>query len=289
MNSNYWILTGVWMASLACAVVLAVWRQWRLARQGLRLPVREKLLRGPGEGLRKTLEKLEDQISEKLAMAFIMPLFLTSIVLLQSNHQLLSPITIAAALVGIPALVFLYYRLVKLLDKKRNYRLGLLGERAVGEELNQLMLAGCPVFHDVPNEPYGNIDHVLIAPSGVYAVETKTRHKKQATGKDFYKVVFDGRCLRFAGGAPESQCLEQARQQASRLRDWLSKAIGEAAPVYPVVALPGWLVKRASKGEVTVVSGKEVDSLVEGPEVLDAAKIRRIAHQLDQRCRDVEF
>lgn len=45
-------------------------------------------------------------------------------------------------------------------------RLGLLGERAVGEELNHLMRQGAYVFHDVPTASYGNADHVVIAPKG---------------------------------------------------------------------------------------------------------------------------
>lgn len=85
----------------------------------------------------------------------------------------------------------------------------------MGEELNQLMLTGCRVFHDVPNDPYGNIDHVLVASSGVYAIETKTRRKKEAAGKDAHKVTFDGHLLRFGDGPQEHECLDQARQQAS--------------------------------------------------------------------------
>jgi hypothetical protein len=58
--------------------------------------------------------------------------------------------------------------LIYLIKRRREYRLGFAGERAVAEELNQLMLDGCRVFHDVPMEPYGNIDHVLIAPAGIF-------------------------------------------------------------------------------------------------------------------------
>ena len=56
---------------------------------------------------------------------------------------------------------------------------GFAGERAVAEELNQLIRAGCYVFHDVPMAPYGNIDHVLVTPKGIYAVETKARRKRE--------------------------------------------------------------------------------------------------------------
>ena len=71
--------------------------------------------------------------------------------------------------------------------------------------------------------------------------------------------------------------------------DWLSKAVGEPVEVQPVLALPGWFVERRGKGEVIVVSGRAVKTLVKGRNVLELAMIERIAHQLDQRCRDVEF
>ena len=57
----------------------------------------------------------------------------------------------------------------------------------------------------------------------------------------------------------------------------------------PVLALPGWFVERRGRGAVIVVSGRAVKTLVKGRNVLDQAMVDRIAHQLDQRCRDVEF
>ena len=62
------------------------------------------------------------------------------------------------------------------------------------------MLEGCHVFHDVPMEPYGNIDQVVVAHSGIYAVETRRaareRHgigseitRSYSTGKPFSSQV----------------------------------------------------------------------------------------------------
>ena len=58
------------------------------------------------------------------------------------------------------------------MNERKSYALGLDGELATAEELNQLMLDGCRVFHDVPIR-YGNVDHVVVHRSGVYAVNTK--------------------------------------------------------------------------------------------------------------------
>ena len=283
------ILLGVWFGTMGLLLGIVWGRKCHLDRQRLRMPVAERLLRGPGESLQKKLEEVEDQLSTELATAFVLPLLCASVYLINRHTPSAGATGVGVAITGVVTFVLICHRMLRLLNRKRNYKLGLLGERAVGEELNRLMLTGCRVFHDVPNDPYGNIDHVLIASSGVYAVETKGRRKKEANGKEAHKVIFDGRSLCFAGGSSESKCLEQAKQQASRLSDWLSKAVGEAVEVQPVLALPGWFVERKGRGEVIVVSGKAVDSLPKGRAVLDAAKITRIAHQLDQRCRDVEF
>ena len=102
-------------------------------------------------------------------------------------------------------------------------------------------------------------------------------------------MIFDGGSLQFGGGLHENKCLEQAKRQAGRLSDWLSKTVGEAIEVQAVLALPGWFVERRGKGEVIVVSGRAVKTLVKGRSVLESVMIERIAHQLDQRYRDVEF
>ena len=95
------------------------------------------------------------------------------------------------------------------------------------------------------------------------------------------------RCI--CRAAAESNCLEQAKQQASRLSDSLSKATGDAVAVQPVLALPGWCVDTQGRGEVIVVSGARSRLLPKGRPVLDEPKHDRIVHQLEQRCRDVEF
>ena len=290
MTVELWIFIGTWFLAIGALLGTAHLRNWRITKQKMRMPVAEKLLRGPGESLRKKLEELDEQLSQEMAVAFVLPLVYVGTILLQEHkfHFGWGGISFFS-IVGVVGYAVVCRRIHRVLDVRRKYRLGLGGERAVGEELNQLMLAGCRVFHDVPNAPYGNIDHVLVAPSGVYAVETKARRKKGEAGGDAHKVIFDGRSLQFGSGPPENKCLEQATQQASRLSDWLSKAVGEPVEVQPVLALPGWFVERRGRGGIIVVSGRAVKTLVKGRSVLESVIIERIAHQLDQRCRDVEF
>lgn len=265
--------------------------RWQARRQ-LRVPVGEKLLRAPGESLRRKLEDLDEQITLEVVGAFFLPSLFVSLILAQqhTNFPLGAVALSFNGAVGLIAFGLLCRRILGFRSQRVRLRLGLSGERAVGEELNLLMLEGARVFHDVPNAPYGNIDHVLIATTGVFAVETKTRRKRPPSkgGEPAHRVIYDGQSLRY----PDCQGvkpLEQARQQASRLSDFLSKAVGEPVAVRPVLALPGWFVERTGQGEVVVLSGKALKVLARGRAVLPGAMIERIAHQLDQRCRDVEF
>ncbi len=293
MTDEFWFLLAAWFVPCGFLIALGYGRAWWRQRKRLRVPVTEKLLRGPGESLRKQLEKIEDQLSDELTMAYVLPLAFGGFI--QALRHGPNPplghgsLWIMAA-VGVVAYGLICRRIFRLLEEKRRRRLGLIGERAVGEELNHLMRQGAYVFHDVPNTPYGNVDHVVVAPSGIFAVETKTRHKRGAAGSEAHRVIFDGRSLQFTGRTrSEDQCLEQARQQADRLGDWLSKAVGEPVRAQAVLALPGWYVERRGRSQVWVMSGKEVNSLTRGRAVLRDALIERIVYQLDQRCRDVEF
>jgi Nuclease-related domain len=153
------------------------------------------------------------------------------------------------------------------------------------------MLDGCRVFHDVPMEPYGNIDHVLVAPDGVYAVETKTRRKRKTSGgKREYEVVFDGKKLLFPGST-DSDSLPQARQQADRLRIFLSEAVGKPVKVGAILTFPGWFVTSCTKDNTEVFNPKVIRAAIVNRRspVLSKQLIDRILHQLDRKCRYVEL
>ena len=136
-------------------------------------------------------------------------------------------------------------------------RLGLDGEVAVGQELDQLMRQGAAVFHDFPCEGF-NIDHIVIARQGVFAVETKGFSKPvDEDGTAAHRVVFDGRKLVWPERT-DAKPLEQAERNARWLSTWLGKATGEPVGVKAVLALPGWFVERKGRGAVQVLGGRAI-------------------------------
>jgi hypothetical protein len=291
-NLQWILLASIFIPALTLLGLMWILRRIRSLKQE-RSPVSDKLLRPPGESLRREIERLDDQVNDILVATLFGPAVLVAF-LMASNNGLSSVGSLGLAIIILLAaalFALLVRRLVFLVNRKRNFRLRFAGERAVAEELNQLMLNGYHIFHDVPMDPYGNIDHVIIGPSGIYAIETKTRRKRN-TAKDNtnYKIVFDGKTLRFPSST-DSCPLEQARQQADRLRADLSKAVGESVKVGAIVTFPGWWITRQGKSEIMVLNPKEIRAAVlkNSSSTVPKQLIERIVYQLDRKCRDVEF
>lgn len=180
----------------------------------------------------------------------------------------------------------------------RHYRLrerahdGLLAERITGMQLNRLVADGCRVLHDVP-APDFNIDHVVVAPGAVYAVETKSFRKPKGIAPDqACRVTYDGVGLKFPDFATRAP-IEQAARQAKWLRGVLEEAIQQEVPVIPAVALPGWYIVREEAGKTSPVRvftpmGKGAEFLSKGAERLDARQREMIAQALALRYPRIE-
>jgi hypothetical protein len=285
---------GFLLVGPAIAAGVVTWGRWKLRRER-RSPLTSHMLRGPGEALREQIEKSQDGVLIWLVCLVLLPAF-AALVLLWRAYVFAKPIdSIVAIMIGvfvIAAMAFFGIRCV--LDARKTWRLRLAldGETSVGQELNNLMLHGARVFHDFPAEGF-NIDHVVIGPAGVVAVETKARSKFNlpvGERKDSVRVVYDGTSLKFPSHT-ETKPVSQAERQAQWLARWLSSTVGWDVKVTPALAIPGWFIEHKAYEPVRVFSGKSPEFLVKplkNGQSLDAAQIKAIAHQVDQRCRNVK-
>ena len=266
--------------------------RYQIARKGLRSPFTQKLERFPGQSLLKRLDELNEEISIQSAALLSVPIAIYAVYISNLYFGQHSSNPAVAIVVVVIAVVFLGYTLYKLrgfLQERRNIRLGYEGEMIVGQALNRLMLSGCRVYHDFPAEKF-NIDHILVGAKGVFAVETKTRSKRTTANRQQDATVeYDGRALHFPSGT-DIDMIAQAKRQSKWLSRWLSQAVGEEITVRAVLALPGWFVKRTAPKGIPVVNPKQFDSLFQHipSRPLTAEMITRIAHQLDQKCCDIE-
>jgi hypothetical protein len=286
--SPWTILFGCFAPSAGLLAVIFTWR-CRVDRRKERLPFGEnKLLRPPGESLRKRIEQLDGKLNEAMLLALVTP-FAFAVVMLTFPKVSWS-FCAMLLLLGTGAFVLLAIHFIRVVNERRRCCLGFHGERAVAEELNQLTLDGCHVFHDVPLEQCGNVDHVIVGPSGVYAVETKTRRKrKDPTGEQRdYEITYDGKALHYPNGS-DSRAIEQTRRQANRLRIFLTNAVGEPVRVTAILTIPGWMILNRARTDIKVLNPKLIRQAVisNGASHLSAQFIQRIAHQLQLKCRDV--
>jgi hypothetical protein len=278
----------------AYALCLAALWLFRTNRRRERPPVAPKLLRGPGESLRWRLQRLDDALLLHAFGAAFLPMgvFVGGLMLALNNPNERERDAIMFGAFGL-FLVTLYFCGRWMLEKftlRRDCHLGLLGEKIVAEAIAPLTSEGCRIFHDVPAGSF-NLDHVIVGPTGVFAIETKTRRAGRAQpGRRPDEIIFDGALLIFPWGQ-DVFGLEQARQHAAWLGTWLRDTAGEPVLPLPVLTFPGWNVTTTAAGaDVSVVSPSAIPGLVRNrPGSLTDLQIDHIARQLELKCRDVEF
>lgn len=228
---------------------------WRLVRSfdKRRSPLTVGLLNLPGEGLRKRIATHEDKFHEVATMALATgPIVLAAWLLARLNRkgfdwsaiQLGSGDLLFAAVLLIMA-GWSLWRLIHHASRQRRARDGLNAELSVAQCLTPLIAEGAMVFHDFPADRY-NIDHIVVANSVVFAIETKSRRKPAAKGKASARVRYDGQQLFFPEHT-EIKPIEQAAYQADWLEQLLRNAGVDGVRVVPVLALPGWYVERTNR------------------------------------------
>jgi len=285
----FWLLLG-YVPSGILALVLGTY-QHAAGKRGLRAPVSDKLLRPPGESCRKKMEELDDKLGNLLLLLMGFPAGVLFYHLSNNGTQTQWVSGTIAGTLGCIFTLWIVLKMLATLKERDAWRLGFRGERFVGEQINQLMLHGCRVFHDVPLDGKGNIDHVVVAPSGVFAIETKAKRKSTASDTQRAQdVIYDGQCLEFPFYRG-TRDLDQARVQAERLDKILNPLLLDPVIVQPILTLPGWFVISRALGDVIVVNPKMLESAILSPShtPLSPDRIREISYILEQRCRDVEF
>lgn len=255
----------------------------------------KKLANLPGQQLMKRIsDHGDDMLGSLSVMYFSMPMVLGTWALIQVDWNHFSFgineaffIVIALAVFGLGLALFIKHA-------KARYQAedGLIAEQMTGQLLNRLIGPSCIVTHDVPCDGF-NIDHVVIAPRAVYAVETKSFRKRHSSDDDsHYKVTYDGRTLQF-NGWHNSEAVEQARRQARWLARYLRDSLDREIPVIPALSLPGWWIDttesgRSSDVKVFTPMGRGAQFLLGGSETLDASTRALIAQAIAQKYPNVE-
>jgi hypothetical protein len=248
-----------------------------------RSPLKSKPLRNPGQSLDEEINRVLD---DQALPYFLFPAVFLALATIEWLAYLRDlprqPVLYTAAAVLIT--VIGGFRLFQIRKKVQQLKLGRDGERAVGQFLERLRVAGARIFHDVPGEGF-NLDHVVISAHGLFVVETKTWSRRSPNDR----VDFDGESLLVGGRVPDRDPIVQARAASDWLRRTLEESTGKRLPVRGVVVFPGWFVEpmsaEAKKG-TWVLEPKALPAFIEKePQLLSDADVALAAFHLGRYVR----
>ena len=157
------------------------------------------------------------------------------------------------------------------------WRVGAEGERRTARHLDGLAEGGFVILHDRKVPGYGgNLDHVAIGPTGVWAVETKSLAGKVEINGDSLKI----------GGRRQDRIIDQVYREASAIQVAMGRSLIEAGvTVVPVICLHRgelpWFNKTV-RG-VRLASGRQLVRLLRAGEPrLSAEQVQALADEADR-------
>ena len=276
------------LAVVGGVVVLTAWR-WRRAWKS---PLTDRTLRPPGFG---TSERFVDALMKLCgggAFGLLLPMVAAGRVAADPAPAVWVTHLLVLLVVAGP----LAWWLARQTRTVIRLKVGRDAEVAAAVELDRLMLDGWRVFHDLPDRRCGNIDHALVGPGGIYAVETKGYAKRAAAGADAREEAtarYDPAAgtLRL-GTRTRPLPVAQLERSAAALTALLTERLGEPppAPVEPVLCLPGWFVIQTGRGTPVAFNPKAARGWVTParPRLtrpLPPRDVNRLANTLDDFCR----
>jgi len=159
----------------------------------------------------------------------------------------------------------------------RSWGVGAEGERKTAAALEPLRAEGFVILHDRKVTGYGgNLDHLVIGPTGLWAVETKN-----LAGK----VVIHGDTLR-VGGHRRDKIIDQVKQEATIIQVVLGESLAaRGLRVTPVICLHRGELPFFNKSVrgVRLASGRQlIKMLRSGNQVLSASEVEALAREADE-------
>lgn len=127
---------------------------------------------------------------------------------------------------------------------------------------------------------------MLIAPQGIFAIETKT-YSKPVRGEA--KVVVTETGVSVDGRFADDKVLRQAAAQRAWLRDLLQESTGRGWPVRSVMLFPGWFVEPSrwsNTDDLWVLNPKALPKFLPNePAVLGPADVHMATFHLSRYIR----
>ena len=286
-------MQSVWVPEILLLIVIgAVLSAFHLFRayqnkKKPRSPLGCDILRGPGHTYLAQIQDLNETSQTCQIALFTIPIlaFATHVSYSYFARAPESWLRISAS-IGTALLFMVGYtwKLMRSVNDRRACRQAVEGEVAVGQELSLLMAEGYRVFHDFPAGAF-KIDHIVIGPTGVMAVETRTHSRNRRADA---VLTYDGRMLHYPKFS-DYETIDRAKMKADWLSQWLTETLDEEVYARAMVAVPGWVVKRTSADGIPVVNPTQFANLFKyiKPRPMSQDLMLHMVRLIEGRCRDV--
>jgi hypothetical protein len=184
-----------------------------------------------------------------------------------------------AAVIGILVGGVMLYALLRLPAQSLMWTKGVEGEQKAASYLEPLLEAGYVVLYNrlIPGQQ-GDIDAIVIGPTGVFTVETKNWNGKVSVRNDGL----------FVGEYNRTWVVAQIYREALAVQVTLGDELtAHRVTVTPILcAIGGASLGGGMSGGVYVVAGKDLArTIAERPVVFDDAQVQLLARVADQRLR----
>ena len=238
----------------------------------------------PGQSLQEEINRILEDGTHPHVVAIIIAWVITALEFCKYIWST-PPSPGVYTMVAIATTFICSYQILKTIKKVRALRLGLDGEKAVGQYLERLREQGFQVFHDVLGDQF-NIDHVLIGEKGVFTIETKT-FSKPAKGQS--RIRFVNGELQANGFTIDRNPLEQARAAANWIDKVLCESTGRNIRVHSVILFPGWWIEplpSEKAREVWVLEPKALPAFLERtPNRISSEDAKLLSYHLSRYIR----
>ncbi|UCV20163.1 nuclease-related domain-containing protein [Ferribacterium limneticum] len=267
---------------------LLAWQKRRLDADARREAITTELRNPPAASLEARREAIHDKQLTRIVSAMVSGMIAGMLILSRHAEVNLTAWGLMDTLIVLFIIGLGLYcgrQIIQDMRPTRQLKQAVRAEQAVAQELAASLAGDNRIIHDIQCGDF-NIDHVVVTPAGVFAVETKSR-LKPPVGNGSPKVKYNGQALDF-GSWKETKPVEQAERQARWLANYLRKETGESFAVTAVLALPGWWIDRTARitpTMVQVINPKNSGWLLlpdKKAPVLDSPAIQRAANAVEK-------
>ena len=173
------------------------------------------------------------------------------------------------------------FRLGKTIVARRQVKFLRDANIAIGHQLRQISNGVTRVFHDAQTSA-GVVDHVLLGPQGLYAINVVAR---RAPGDGNVRLM--GNALQFSD-TDEDESVVEIAAKTRRLEKEFSELLGHKVRVRSVIAAPGWEVVEQTNMDFLLVNERNIGMLrgwKDSSDHLMNEDVEVLTKEMTARCR----